>query len=281
MTQRERISNSEDLQQSKFEEWSANIRTATPGIVKGVDLVAQTVVVQIAIQGFTVDAEGNKAYQDLPLLLDVPIVWPRAGGFSLTFPIQVEDECLVVFGERCIDAWWQSGGVQKPIDARTHDLSDAFAIFGCTSQPRRLGDVKDNAVELRTDDRSNWISLRNGSLDIHIDGPTTIFSKTADVTVESSANVTCQTAEVTASTSAKLDTPKATITGDTTIEKSLTVVGPISGQGGMTITGGSSGASMRVTGDMETTGDVVAGNISLKSHVHTEQGDGADTSGPH
>ena len=45
----------------------------------------------------------------------------------------------------------------------------------------------------------------------------------------------------------------------------------------MAISGGS-GAS--VTGDLTTTGDVKAGPISLKTHTHTEQGDGAETSGP-
>ena len=88
----------------------------------------------------------------------------------------------------------------------------------------------------------------------------------------------CQTAELHASQSALVDTPSTTITGDTVIEKSLTVKGGITGQGGMQISGGS-GAS--VTGDLKTTGDVVAGAISLKSHTHTEQGDGAETSGPH
>lgn len=278
MTQRERIANPEDIQLARLEEFSARLRTATPGIVKAVDLEAQTCTVQVAIQGYTVDPEGEKAYHDLPLLLDVPIVWPRAGGFSLTFPVKAEDECLVVFGERCIDAWWQSGGVQKPIDMRMHDLSDAFAIFGCTSQPRKLPDVKADAVELRTDTRSDWISLRQGSLDIHIEGPTTVFTKTAEVNVDSSAKVNCQTAELHASQSALVDTPSTTITGDTVIEKSLTVKGGITGQGGMQISGGS-GAS--VTGDLKTTGDVVAGAISLKTHTHTEQGDGAETSGPH
>lgn len=34
-------------------------------------------------------------------------------------------------------------------------------------------------------------------------------------------------------------------------------------------------------GDLNATGDVKAGNISLKTHKHTEQGDGADVSAPH
>lgn len=70
----------------------------------------------------------------------------------------------------------------------------------------------------------------------------------------------------------KIDCPSTTITGDVKIEKNLTVVGAITGTGGLTVSGGS-GATV--------SGDVVADGISLKSHTHTEQGDGAETSLPH
>lgn len=55
----------------------------------------------------------------------------------------------------------------------------------------------------------------------------------------------------------------------------FTAQGQINGNGGMAIAGGS-GAT--VSGSLKTTGDVVAGGISLQGHTHTEQGDGAPTS---
>lgn len=289
MTQRERVGNPADVLDQALDMRQARIHTATVGIVKAVDLEKQTVTVKVALQGFTVDEQGEKHWQDIPLLVDVPIVWPRAGGFALTFPVKPEDECLVVFGERCFDAWWQSGGVQKPIDYRMHDLSDAFAVFGVTSQPRKLPDVKDNAVELRTDDRSNWISLRKGSLDIHIEGPTTVYTKTLHqltcenltANVTKAATVNCDTATIAAKTSITGDSPTITLTGDTTVQKTLTVMGAFAAMSGMTCNGGSGGATATFNGSIHATGDVTAGDISLQNHVHTEQGDGADTSTPH
>lgn len=55
----------------------------------------------------------------------------------------------------------------------------------------------------------------------------------------------------------------------------LTAQGQINGNGGLAISGGS-GAT--VSGSLKATGDVVAGNVSVQKHVHTEQGDGAPTS---
>ena len=114
-------------------------------------------------------------------LTEVPIAFPRAGGLCITYPVAVDDECLVVFADACIDFWWQSGGIQSPKDSRSHDLSDAIAIFGLSSQPRKLPSVSANAIEIRTDSRSDYISLTAGKLDIQINGETNVTANKSTV----------------------------------------------------------------------------------------------------
>lgn len=41
--------------------------------------------------------------EDLPLLVDVPLLFPRAGGFFISLPIQVGDYVQVIFNESSID----------------------------------------------------------------------------------------------------------------------------------------------------------------------------------
>lgn len=142
----------------------ASLWSAIPGIVESVDLARQTVTVQPTIKARERAADGSVSSQPLPLLLDVPIVFPSGGGYSLTFPIEPGDECLVVFADRCIDAWWQSGGVQEQADYRMHDLSDGFAIFGPRSQPRALPSVSAGSVQLRSDDGESYVELSGGSV---------------------------------------------------------------------------------------------------------------------
>lgn len=151
MDPRERINEPEEAQRAALDGRQARIRTAMPGIVTAVDLVKQTVSVQPAIQGQQDYPDGSTESVNLPMLVDVPISWPRAGGFALTFPIKVGDEVLVVFGDRCIDAWWQSGGIGAPLEPRMHDLSDAFAVLAPASQPKaqQLVNVSSNSVQLR------------------------------------------------------------------------------------------------------------------------------------
>lgn len=125
--------------------------TNLPCIVESYDDDAQTVSVTPAIQIPVMREDGSMELVDLPLIPDVPVCWPKAGGFALTFPVKRGDECLVHFSSRCIDLWWQNGGIQPPFENRKHDLSDGFASFAPQSQPKRLKNVATDAVELRND----------------------------------------------------------------------------------------------------------------------------------
>jgi hypothetical protein len=69
--------------------------------------------------------------------------------YFITFPIVEGTECLVVFGDNCIDAWWQSGGIQEQLEKRRHDLSDAFAIIGPRSQVNLITNYSTTDVQLR------------------------------------------------------------------------------------------------------------------------------------
>jgi hypothetical protein len=172
MDPRERINEPEEAQRAALDGRQARIRTAMPGIVTAVDLAKQTLSVQPAIQGQQDFPDGTTESVSLPMLVDVPIVWPRAGGFALTFPIKVGDEVLVVFGDRCIDSWWQSGGQGAPLEPRMHDLSDAFAILAPASQPKaqELPNVSSTSVQLRNLAGTAYVEITEDA-DINIVSP--------------------------------------------------------------------------------------------------------------
>ena len=173
---REELDDAEEAQRLAFEGQQAGMWTAIPAIVTSVDLSAQTVSAQPAVQGENLSKDGVKTLVNLPVLVDVPICWPRGGGYALTFPIAIGDEVLIVFSSRCIDGWWQSGGVQKAAEFRMHDLSDGFAIFAPTSQPKKLSNIS-AGVELRNDAGTNYVRILGGTISlkattaINIDAP--------------------------------------------------------------------------------------------------------------
>ncbi|SUQ58403.1 phage baseplate assembly protein V [Raoultella terrigena] len=147
------------------------LRVVLPGIIQSFDPDTVTAVVQPAIRYIERDNDGNKETKDYPLLVDVPVVFPRGGGCTFTFPVSEGDECLVIFADRCIDFWWQSGGIQEPVDGRMHDLSDAFCIVGPQSQAKKISGISITAAQFRSDDGSTYLEIDPTTQKIKIAAP--------------------------------------------------------------------------------------------------------------
>lgn len=182
MDRRERLDDGEEGLRVATTALQARMWTAMPGLIQSFNAEALTCVVQPAIQGVVNDRDGNRSPTDLPLLLDCPVVFPGGGGMALSFPLKPGDECLVVFASRCIDSWWQSGGVQAQAELRMHDLSDGFVLPGVRSQARRFT-ASVTATELRTDDGALLLRMHPGSGvislvapvgGVHVDGTLTV-----------------------------------------------------------------------------------------------------------
>lgn len=166
--------------QRKQEEMAAaNLRVAVPGIIQSFDAIEQTVRVQPAIREMVTGSDYVPVPIELPALLDVPIVLPRAGDYILTLPVQAGDECLVIFADQCMDAWWQNGGVQNPMERRRHDLSDGFAILGTWSQPRRLAKFSTDTMQLLNRKTGTGITVHEAGITVH--GTVTV---TGDATMQ-------------------------------------------------------------------------------------------------
>lgn len=194
------------------------LHTAMPGIIESIDFVAQTVSVQPSIQGIIVTTKPDGTIfnknVDLPILADVPIFILRGGEYAITVPVAIGDECLVIFGDRCIDSWWQSGKVGPQIDfTRMHDLSDSFAIVGFTSQPNVIPAVSNNSLQIRKLDGSTYIELSgsgislitNQNLTCAIDGDILIssndmqFTATGNISLDADViNLTCNVLNINA-----------------------------------------------------------------------------------
>ena len=172
MNRKERMNDFSETLRTAIEAAAFDLHVACPGIVQSFDPEAKTVTVQPAIR-----AEVAGVATELPILADVPVVFPSAGGFTLTFPIKQGDNCLVVFGDSGIDAWWQSGGIQDPVEFRQHDLSDAFAVFAPLNQTHEIPNISTESVQLRTDDGEAFIEITpEGNINLTAPGPNSLLS---------------------------------------------------------------------------------------------------------
>lgn len=171
MRQTERSATTQDAIGMVLRGYQAGIWTALPAIIQSFDASALTCTAQPAIQAQVSAPDGSTSWVMLPLLVDVPVCFPRGGGCTLTFPLAAGDEALIVFSSRCIDSWWASGGIQVQAELRMHDMSDGFAIPGPFSQATKISGWSGNSVQLRSNDGSTYVDLNPGTKAVKIVAP--------------------------------------------------------------------------------------------------------------
>ncbi|EJP3174574.1 phage baseplate assembly protein V [Salmonella enterica] len=140
----------------------------------------------------------------------------------------------------------------------------------------RLKSLKPGEVALYTDEGAK-IVLRRGKL-IEVDCETFRVNCTDFEVNSKQATVNCDTWTATASDNATFTTPELSTSAQ------LTAEGLISGNGGMSVKGGSGsrfeGNLNQTGGSFKTDGDVSTARTSLNGHRHSNGHDGAPTGGP-
>ena len=191
-----------------FKESVKDLHTCIPGQIVEFYPANQTASVQVTIKrGFLIN--GEVKYENLPKLINAPVIFPRGGGFALTFPVKTGDECLIMFSERSIDNWFRTGKIEKPSARRFHDLSDAMVLLGLSSSPNAIEDINGTDVELKKEDGSVSIKLtESGDIemiatnikitgDLDISGSVTNNSKNIGSTHTHTGSATAPTGPVT------------------------------------------------------------------------------------
>lgn len=193
---RERIGDAEEAVRIGFETMRSVLWTALPGIIQAYDATRLTCAVQPTIKANVQAADGSISQMALPVLLDCPVQFAGGGGVTLTLPLKAGDECLVILASRCIDSWWQLGGVQGQAESRMHSLSDGFVIPGVRSLPRALASVSTATAQLRSDDGLTYIDFDPAGQIVKIVAPGGVTITTPTLTVNgqivASGNVTGQ-----------------------------------------------------------------------------------------
>lgn len=292
MDYRERANPQEEALAVALDGAQSRIWTALPGLIQSFDVDALTCEVQAALQVPRLKPDGETELLTMPLMTDCPVVFPSGGGCTLTFPLAAGDECLIVIASRCIDSWWQNGGVQPPATFRMHDLSDGFVIPGPHSKARPLSGVSETAAQFRTDTGESYVEIDpdgGGVIKIKSPNPVTIDAPelivTGDLTVNGDAFIggAATVAEVltvlgNAYVATVLEVGEVTATpllivgsvvigesggfpygegylevGHLTVTKDTSLTGPTTVKGNLGLTG-----DLDVTGTVDATGDITS-----------------------
>jgi hypothetical protein len=74
--------------------------------------------------------EDETAFEALPVIPNVPILFPRGGGTSITWPLAAGDHVQLIFQTLSPQTFRETGEVSDAEDVRMHCLGNAYAIPG-------------------------------------------------------------------------------------------------------------------------------------------------------
>lgn len=144
-----------------------NIHVSLPAQVVSYDSSNQSVSVQPTIKREYYDEYRTRKIEQLPIINDVPVVFPGAGGFRVTFPVTAGDTVLLVFSESSLDKWLDQGGIVDPnVDYHFH-LADAIAIPGLRPFSDALTDAPTDRMSVGYDGGTT-IEIDNASDEVRI-----------------------------------------------------------------------------------------------------------------
>lgn len=141
---------------------------------------------------------NDGSVRNLPIIVGVPVVFPRSKNRHIHFDLEKGDVVTLVFSERSIDKWKAKGGIVSPDDVRRGHLSDAYAIPGGYDFPNAFGPVGgQGSLELANSghrlvleqDGTILIKNENGQIEMNPAGQITAQGPTATLTVKDSGDV--------------------------------------------------------------------------------------------
>lgn len=159
-----------------LESLQKRLHTAIPGRIESYDSATQTVSVQPMVNESFVTDEGEEVTERVPIVQDVPVLFPRGGGFFITWPLQAGDFCQLLVNERSIDLYAEGDGSNPvdPVVLHRHDLTDAVAIPGFYPAGNPISDIADDRMVIGRDETKARIEILEDAVEVTVAGGATI-----------------------------------------------------------------------------------------------------------
>ena len=141
-------------------EYSKTVGTSIPGHIVAFEPATQLAQLQIGIKLVATDESTH----DHAPIIECPVQFSGGSNFHIEHELNAGDEGLIVFSQRCMDAWIDTGGIAENPLLRFHDVNDAVFIPGVRSQPNARTAFENEGVRLTSAAGDQYVWLRDGAI---------------------------------------------------------------------------------------------------------------------
>lgn len=164
----------DENQKNELTFWRSVFRlnTCIPAIIDDFNPATQRVSATPAIRTKYVSPDGTVSWIDYPKITNIPLATIKSKGLKITYPIEIGQNCTLIFSQRSIDNFLIEGGIQNPYDSekpllsqiRCMDLTDALCFPGVITDKEPIEGYAQDAIEIRSADGDTKLSVKEKSL---------------------------------------------------------------------------------------------------------------------
>lgn len=126
--------------------------TAQVGHIVSFNASTQRAQVQPGVQRVDID----KTTHEPPIINDVPVLF-IGGNAHVEFEVNPNDEGFILFMQRNIDGWKQTGGVAVNPTARVMQMQDCVFVHGVRSLPKVIQGFENDGIRMRHNNAHVWV----------------------------------------------------------------------------------------------------------------------------
>lgn len=103
--------------------------------------------------------QGTETPISIGVLSRIPVGLFKAGGFILTLPVAAGDEGIILFSDRSLSLWKETGKKAPPHETEFHGLSGAVFVPFPTSKPGAIQGFDGTNMYVGMEDQSAYLRL--------------------------------------------------------------------------------------------------------------------------
>jgi hypothetical protein len=125
-----------------------DVHVSLPGVVQSYNSATQTATIELQVRRALTDDNDQIIFEDLPVIQNVPVCFPRSSVYFVSFPIVPGDTGDVIFAETSIGQWRAVEGTAFPDDIGRHTLSGAKFYPGLSKDSAPLTDTLTEGIKV-------------------------------------------------------------------------------------------------------------------------------------